>query len=325
MCYSAMENSELRWLSRHGDSEEVRLAAFNELLRRQSFPNDTKITLRFSKALESFFLRSTDPVYAETAGLVERRREMRRSELESGLFRQRTRLVKAERSLKSKPTAKALEEQRIASDKVEWHRLQLENLERQEVRDADRRIYPMWYTMVLANVDRKRVLMPMRYHCRQGGKSASIDKQFGGLYNARRDSLNGYWRRIWRSQHAIMPAQAFYENVALEVFERRELQPGEKSRNVVLEFKPDSREPMLFACLWDKWEKAGEPDLYSFAVITDDPPAEVAATGHDRCPILLKPQNVAAWLSPEGRDEAELQALLDDRPRPYFNHLRLAA
>ena len=32
---------------------------------------------------------------------------------------------------------------------------------------------------------------------------------------------------------------------------------------------------------------AGEPDLLSFAAITDEPPPEVAAAGHDRCIIPL--------------------------------------
>ncbi len=40
---------------------------------------------------------------------------------------------------------------------------------------------------------------------------------------------------------------------------------------------------MPLACLWDRWSKEGEPDLYSFAAITDEPPPEVAAAGHDRC------------------------------------------
>ena len=55
---------------------------------------------------------------------------------------------------------------------------------------------------------------------------------------------------------------------------------------------------MFVACLWDHWQKAGASDLYSFAAITDDPPPEVAATGHNRCIIPLKPQNLSAWLTP---------------------------
>jgi len=76
---------------------------------------------------------------------------------------------------------------------------------------------------------------------------------------------------------------------------------------------------MFVACLWDHWQKAGASDLYSFAAITDDPPPEVAATGHNRCIIPLKPQNLSAWLTP-GADLAAYYALLDDRERPYYAH-----
>ena len=67
-----------------------------------------------------------------------------------------------------------------------------------------------------------------------------------------------------------------------------------------------------------------EPDLWSFAAVTDEPPPEVAAAGHDRCIVQLRPENVAAWLTPQGRTLDALDALLDDKARPYYEH-RLAA
>jgi putative SOS response-associated peptidase YedK len=65
------------------------------------------------------------------------------------------------------------------------------------------------------------------------------------------------------------------------------------------------------------------PALQSFAAITDEPPPEVAATGHDRCVIPLKEEHLDAWLDPKG-DLAAMQRILDDRERPYYEH-RLAA
>jgi len=65
-------------------------------------------------------------------------------------------------------------------------------------------------------------------------------------------------------------------------------------------------------------QKAVEPDLYSFAAINDEPPPEVAAAGHDRCSIPIKPDKLDAWLTPEGRSKEELQAILDDRH--YYEH-----
>jgi putative SOS response-associated peptidase YedK len=64
--------------------------------------------------------------------------------------------------------------------------------------------------------------------------------------------------------------------------------------------------------------------LYSFAAITDEPPPEIAAAGHDRCIIPIKRENVDAWLQPDPGNLAALYAILDDRDRPYYEH-RLAA
>lgn len=46
----------------------------------------------------------------------------------------------------------------------------------------------------------------------------------------------------------------------------------------------------------------------------------MAATGRDRTPIQIKPENINAWLSPEGKSLAELQAILDDRPEAYYEY-----
>ena len=62
----------------------------------------------------------------------------------------------------------------------------------------------------------------------------------------------------------------------------------------------------------------------SFAAITDDPPPEVAAAGHDRYIVSLKPENIDAWLNPNPRDLGALHAILNDRDQPYYEH-RMAA
>jgi hypothetical protein len=81
---------------------------------------------------------------------------------------------------------------------------------------------------------------------------------------------------------------------------------------------------MLVACLWSRSSGNGEPDLKSFAAITDEPPPEIAAAGNDRCIIAVRPPThrcVAAAGSPESGPQ---YAILDDRERPYCEH-RLAA
>jgi Uncharacterized conserved protein len=106
--------------------------------------------------------------------------------------------------------------------------------------------------------------------------------------------------------------------------EGRELAEGELEENVVLEFKPQPAQDMLVACLWSHWQAPGKPDLLSFAAITDEPPPEIAAAGHDRCIIPIKPEHIDAWLCPDPNNLAAQYAILDDRHRPYYEH-RMAA
>ncbi len=121
-----------------------------------------------------------------------------------------------------------------------------------------------------------------------------------------------------------MLVDVFYENVNRHGAEGRELQPGEAVSNVVLEFQPQPPQTMLVACLWSHWQAAGAPDLWSFAAITDEPPPEVAAAGHDRCIIPIKLRHIDAWLSPDPADLDAQQAILDDRAPMYYAH-RMAA
>lgn len=82
---------------------------------------------------------------------------------------------------------------------------------------------------------------------------------------------------------------------------------------------------MYIACLYSHWvDPTGtEPDLWSFAAITDEPEPEVAAQGHDRTIINIRPEHVDAWLNPSG-DRAAMQAIFDDKRHPFYEH-RMAA
>jgi putative SOS response-associated peptidase YedK len=103
--------------------------------------------------------------------------------------------------------------------------------------------------------------------------------------------------------------------------EHRELKAGEREQNVVLQFKPEPAQTMYVACLWSHWTDLKEPDQRGFAAITDEPPPDIAAAGHDRCIINLKPEHVEAWLTPEGRSVGELQNILSDRAVSVFQHV----
>ena len=244
--------------------------------------------------------------------------------LEQELFKQRTRLADAERTLQTKTTKAAIESKRIANSKIDGTMRRLDDLRRTEPADRDSRIFPGQYAPVMVMENGRRVIKPMRYQCRPAGKPAIYDVKYPGTYNARRDNLEGFWKGLFGYTHGLLLVTAFYENVSRFRLENRVPVEGEKDENVVLEFRPNPPQEMLIACLWSHWKGKGEPDLLSFAVITDDPPQEIALAGHDRCIIPIKPEHIDAWLNPDSADLATQHAILDDRNRPYYEY-RMAA
>ena len=50
----------------------------------------------------------------------------------------------------------------------------------------------------------------------------------------------------------------------------------------------------------------------------------IAAAGHDRTIINIKPEHVDAWLNPDPAHLAELYAIFDDKRHPFYEH-RIAA
>ena len=253
-------------------------------------------------------------------GAIDEHRSRVASKMEKDLFTQKTRLVNAQRSLSIKETKKAREDVRIATTKIDTLSTKLGRLRSSEPNEEDNRIFPFVYAGVIVKKDGQNLLTPMRYHCRPAGKPPFIDRQFPGLYNARRDNLEKFWGEQFGSHHAILVVESFYENVRRHTMEHRTLNAGEPEENVVLQFKPEPAQTMYIACLWSHWTDPREPDVRGFAAITDEPPVEVAAAGHDRCIINLKPEHVEAWLTPENRSTAELQSMLSDRAIPVFQH-----
>lgn len=317
MCYSARVQADYRKFVRDTGAR-LGIDEFTRLWMGQA---GSKV--RAPKALEDAFL--ADP--ASPSVIMDRLLELRaarESDLQQELFKQRKRLADAERALASKPTKKAAEDARIAPAKIDWALGKLQDLHRTDLEPRDSRIFPGWYAPVLVVQDGQRTIEPMRYQCRPAGKPANYDVRYPGTYNARRDNLRGFWKGQYGYSHGLIIADAFYENVSRHRVEGRELRPGEAEEKVVIEFRPSSHEPMLVACLWSRWTGPGEDELLSFAAITDEPPPEVAAAGHDRCIIPIKPENVEAWLNPDPSDLEALDAILDERVPYYYDH-RLTA
>jgi putative SOS response-associated peptidase YedK len=279
-------------------------------LRRQADP-EAKIII--PKSVEAAFDNPQSNEEREAKRLIDSFREQQATKFEQELFKQRKRLADAERTLAAKTTKAATDSKRIATEKIEWLLGKLAGLRSTELTEDDLRIFPGHYAPVMVMEHGRRVVRPMRYQCRPPGKPAHWDAKYPGTYNARRDNLDGeFWRGLFGLSHGVMVIQGFYEHVK------------RAGQNVVLEFSPRPEQDMLVACLWSRWTVQGHPDLLSFAAITDEPPPEIAAAGHDRCVIPIRLENVDAWLNPDPKNLAALHAILDDRARPYYEH-RLAA
>ncbi|WP_329955471.1 SOS response-associated peptidase family protein [Dyella choica] len=266
---------------------------------------------RLPKGMRDAFRRPQGEAGFELAKLVAEGDRELEAALEAELAAQEQRHAKAESVLASpKPTKKAVEDKRIASNKIKAARRNLDDLRRQSPDPKDSRIYPGSFAPVMIRDPKAlaRTVVPMRYQCRLPGWTEAIERKYPGTYNARRDKLEETWFQLFGHQHGIMIVSKFYENV------------DRGGENVVLEFTPDPPQDMLIACLWSKTRNKDGADLWSFAAITDEPPAEVIAAGHDRCIIPIKPENLDAWLNPNPGDLAACYAILDDRPRPYYAH-----
>jgi putative SOS response-associated peptidase YedK len=230
------------------------------------------------------------------------------------VFAQKQRLADAERKLAVKETKAAAQSKRIASTKVQQAMRKLSLLTDDNPHSNDYRIFPRNYAPIILVRGGEKLMVPARYLLRQPGKPAFMDDKLSGNYNARRDNLTKFWRQQFGSTHAVMAIESFYETVT-----------GPDGQNQVLHFNPKPAGIMLIACLFAEWSdpKTGEK-LMSFAAFTDNPPEEVAAAGHDRMVIRLTRENVDRWLTPQGRSDDELQAILSDRQPACYEH-RVAA
>lgn len=304
MCYSAKIQANYReYVRRYGADMDI------ETFRRLYFARAVAGDIKIPKAVDAALATAGDD---EISAAISAYRTHRASELESDLFKQRARLAAGEKKLATKVTKAASEDVRIATDKIEAAMRGLDDLRRTDLQERDSRIYPGWYAPVLIELDGKRLIVPMRYRCRIPGWTEADERAKPGSYNSRVDSLSTAWRKVFGFTHGLLLVDAFFENVKRD------------GQNVVLRFDPTPPQHMQVACLWTRTEIPGADDLWSFAAITDDPPPEVAAAGHDRCIVPIKSSNVDAWLAADPSRRAQLREILADRERPYYEH-QLAA
>lgn len=325
MCYSAEAWTLFRAYQEEFGDTDLDIKAFwkTYLGREEKYRIRKKLSdgTKIPKGMDLNFLHPKTELEEQIHALIEEWNARKISESEQELFKQVKRVADAERKLKEKETKKALDDVRVGNNKIAQMKRWIADTKRTTLEpEKDNRIFPDWYCPVLIVENGRRVLRPMRYHCRPCGMDPSTDRlkngKVSGKYNARRDNLEKFWRRQFGYTHGLICADTFYEQVD-------DGRGGSKE----IHFRPRTGETMFVACLYSHWtDPTGvEPDLWSFAAVTDEPEPEVAAEGHDRTIINLKREHVDAWLNPDPNNLQALFDIMDDKQHPYYEVIRKAA
>jgi putative SOS response-associated peptidase YedK len=296
MCYSARIRPNLQETATEFRST-LDAESFEALFRMRLKEPETKVPV----GIDRYFLHAKAPAEARLAKLI---REYHADEKE----RRKAEIKETERELAElgagKPTA-------AARKKIEVRERRLAKLEAKlahgldDISPLDDRVYPQYYAPVIAEGKHGRKLVPMRYRVRRpdGGE---VPSQYN-VFNARFDSLESArtWTPLFGRTHAIFPFTLFYEWVERD---------GKKTE---IYFSPEDRSLMWAASLYSVAKGAHGP-LLSFAMVTDDPPPEVAAAGHDRCPIFLRQDQLDGWLHPAGKSLENLKGLLQLKEKAFY-------
>jgi len=303
MCFSAKVVQSLKeYLRLTGASPD--LPQMEEIFERRLTEN-----IRIPRGFERNFDLSDSSAEQGIRKHITQYRSQTMTRLEQEIFTQKKRLADAQRKLQQKETKAARNDERIATNKIDAALDRLALLKGTQPHPDDDRIFPMTYAPIVVQSEGKQWVRLARYHLRQSGKPAFIDRKFPGLYNARRDNIEDFWRREFGQTHALMLVTSFFENVDRD------------GKNMVLHFMPKPSQLMWIACLYGEWTDPQHGErLLSFAAITDEPPDEVRAAGHDRMIINIQPENAERWLAPSGLGPADLQSILSDRQQPYYEH-----
>jgi putative SOS response-associated peptidase YedK len=124
------------------------------------------------------------------------------------------------------------------------------------------------------------------------------------LINARAESAGTKpaFRSAFKYRRCLVVADGFYEWKKLD-----------SKRKQPYLFRLSNGKPFAFAGLWERWSSPEGHETESCAVLTTDS-NDLLRSIHDRMPVILKPDDYAAWLDPEIRTSEPLQSMLQPYP-----------
>lgn len=149
------------------------------------------------------------------------------------------------------------------------------------------------------------------------------DKSVGvRAINARAETVDekNTFREAFKSRRCLVPADGFYE------WKR---DAATKTKTPYYFTAANGDDPLVFAGLWERWERGAER-IESFTIVTTTA-NRLMEPIHDRMPVILREDDWADWIDPGTKDTRHLKSLLrpagDDvlqcwEVGPYVNNVR---
>jgi putative SOS response-associated peptidase YedK len=124
------------------------------------------------------------------------------------------------------------------------------------------------------------------------------------MINARSETVEDKpaFRSAFKRRRCLVPADGFYEWRA------------EDGRKQPYHIHPVAGGPIGIAGLWERWQAPSGEEIHSCTLLTRGANA-VMEPLHDRMPLILRPEDYAAWLDPAARPE-EVRALVAENTAP---------
>lgn len=111
------------------------------------------------------------------------------------------------------------------------------------------------------------------------------------------------FRHAYRKSRVLIPADAFYEWT-----------PKDGKQPYLVRLRDG--EPMGMGSLLEHWQGA-EGDVTTFTILTVDANSLMAKI-HDRMPVIIRPEDYAAWLDTNLTDVIKIQAMVQPYPDRFM-------
>ena len=169
-------------------------------------------------------------------------------------------------------------------------------------------IAPTQQVFTVTNEQGERGIEPMRW-----GLVPSWAKDGQKLplnINARDDRMatGGFWRRPFRRQRCLVPADGYYEWT------------GPKSDRTPVYIRRKDERLFAFAGLYDIWRHPNTGEVTRSCAIVTTSPSPSLEKIHNRMPAILSSEAEALWLDPLTQDVEPLSALIHPFPDEELEH-----